>query len=180
MQSHLNVHHSSPTRQNERQQTPLHQILTEGKTAALICTTLLVNADCSIHVASMVANDAQDPVFLQTVASVPVALVTGVSLVHDGCSIHVASVVQMTHMILCHGGVMKSGAMDRVQQMSSYWSALVHDYEHGGLNNDFLIKSNHPLAMTYKYGISVYRTVYLLFFAILITFCVYRTACFSV
>ena len=61
-----------------------------------------------------------------------------------------ASVVQMTHMILCHGGVMRSGAMDRVQQMASYWSSLVHDYEHGGLNNDFLIKTFHPLAVTYK------------------------------
>ena len=110
--------------------------------------------------------------FLQHVASVPVALVTGVSLVHDGCSIHVASVVQMTHMILCHGGVMKSGAMDRVQQMSSYWSALVHDYEHGGLNNDFLIKSNHPLAVTYKYGISVWScTVYLCTYSICALFC---------
>ena len=54
------------------------------------------------------------------------------------CSIHVASVVQMTHMILCHGGLMKVGAISPMQQAASLWSALVHDYEHGGLNNDFL------------------------------------------
>lgn len=67
------------------------------------------------------------------------------------CSIHVASVVQMTHMIVCHGGLMKVGALSPMQQAASLWSALVHDYEHGGLNNDFLIKTGHPLAITYKW-----------------------------
>ena len=50
-----------------------------------------------------------------------------------------ASVVQMSHMLLCHGGVMKSQALTKWQQMATYFSALVHDYEHGGLNNDFLV-----------------------------------------
>lgn len=66
------------------------------------------------------------------------------------CSIHVASVVQMTHMLLCHGGVMKSQALSSLQQQSAYWSAIVHDFEHGGLNNDFLIKTMNPLAITYN------------------------------
>ena len=66
------------------------------------------------------------------------------------CSIHVASVVQMTHMLLRHGGVVKSGVLSRAAQMSTYWSACVHDFEHGGLNNDFLIKTSHPLAITYN------------------------------
>ena len=66
------------------------------------------------------------------------------------CSIHVASVVQMTHMLLVHGGILKSNVMNRVQQLASYWSATVHDYEHGGCNNDFLIKTAHPLAVTYN------------------------------
>ena len=61
-----------------------------------------------------------------------------------------ASVVQMTHMLLCHGGIIKSKAMDRPLMWGTYWAALVHDYEHGGLNNDFLIKTAHPLAITYS------------------------------
>ncbi|DBB01895.1 TPA: hypothetical protein ACH3X1_000492 [Trebouxia sp. C0004] len=65
-------------------------------------------------------------------------------------STHVASVVQMTHMLLCHGGIVKSKAMDRPLMWGTYWAALVHDYEHGGLNNDFLIKTAHPLAITYS------------------------------
>ena len=32
----------------------------------------------------------------------------------------------------------------------TYWAALVHDYDHKGLNNDFLIRTAHPLAITYS------------------------------
>jgi len=56
----------------------------------------------------------------------------------------------MTHMLLCHGGILKSKAVSRAQYMSSYWSAITHDYEHGGLNNDFLIKTASPLAILYN------------------------------
>ena len=68
----------------------------------------------------------------------------------DMCSIHAASVLQMTHMLLCHGGIMQSKAMTKLEHMAALWSALIHDFEHGGLNNDFLIKTGHALAITYK------------------------------
>ena len=42
-------------------------------------------------------------------------------------------------MLMCHGGVMKSQALSMRQQMATYFSALVHDFEHGGVNNDFLV-----------------------------------------
>lgn len=45
---------------------------------------------------------------------------------------------------------MKTGAVGRLQLFCSCWSAATHDYEHGGLNNDFLIKTSHPLALTYN------------------------------
>jgi len=31
-------------------------------------------------------------------------------------------------MLLCHGGIIKSQAMDSLEHMSSYWSAAIHDY----------------------------------------------------
>ena len=61
-----------------------------------------------------------------------------------------ASVVQSTHMLLTRGGVMKSNVMTRSQQLATYIAAVVHDFQHGGVNNDFLIKTFHPLAMTYN------------------------------
>ena len=56
----------------------------------------------------------------------------------------------MTHMLLCHGGIMQSNVMEKNLHWGTYWAALVHDYKHGGLNNDFLIKTAHPLAITYS------------------------------
>ena len=58
---------------------------------------------------------------------------------HMWCSVHVASVVQMTHMLMHHGGVLASQALTQRQQLATYFSALVHDFEHGGVNNDFLV-----------------------------------------
>ena len=53
-------------------------------------------------------------------------------------------------MLLCHGGLIQSGAINPNQHVASYWSAAAHDYQHGGLNNDFLIKTMHPLAALYN------------------------------
>ena len=69
-----------------------------------------------------------------------------IGLMH--CSIHVASVVQMTHMLLHHGGVAK--VMTDPQIFAAYYAALTHDFEHLGVNNDYLIKSWHPLAVMYN------------------------------
>ena len=51
---------------------------------------------------------------------------------------------------MVHGGVVKSKGADRLTLLASYIAALVHDYEHSGFNNDFLIKTSHDLAVTYN------------------------------
>ncbi|DBA80240.1 TPA: putative 3',5'-cyclic phosphodiesterase pde-3 [Trebouxia sp. C0005] len=61
---------------------------------------------------------------------------------------HVASVVQMTHLLLHQGGVAK--VMTDSQICSTYYAALIHDFEHLGVNNDYLIKTFHPLAVMYN------------------------------
>ena len=58
------------------------------------------------------------------------------------CSVHVASVLQMAHMLLTHGGIRQSNAMGMQEVYGTYWSAITHDFEHGGLNNDFLVCNN--------------------------------------
>lgn len=59
-----------------------------------------------------------------------------------------ASVVQMTHLLLHQGGVAK--VMTDSQICSTYYAALIHDFEHLGVNNDYLIKTFHPLAVMYN------------------------------
>ncbi|KAL0021983.1 hypothetical protein WJX77_002623 [Trebouxia sp. C0004] len=86
----------------------------------------------------------------------PVKLATFVRVIEKGYdpqnpyhnSIHVASVVQMTHLLLHQGGVAK--VMTDGQIFATYYAALVHDFEHLGVNNDYLIKSFHPLAVMYN------------------------------
>lgn len=51
---------------------------------------------------------------------------------------------------MVHGGVLKSQGADRLTLLASYIAALVHDFEHSGVNNDFLIKTSHDLAVTYN------------------------------
>ena len=62
---------------------------------------------------------------------------------------HVASVLQMTHMLLTHGGIRRSNAMDWLEVYCAYWSAITHDFEHGGVNNDFLVNANHQASRVF-------------------------------
>lgn len=65
------------------------------------------------------------------------------------CSIHAAAVTHMTYMLITHGS-MPETLIDKTVLFSSLFSAMGHDFEHEGLNNDFLIKTHHPYALRYN------------------------------
>ncbi|KAJ1489700.1 cyclic nucleotide phosphodiesterase, partial [Baffinella frigidus] len=58
---------------------------------------------------------------------------------------HVADVVQSMHVILTKGGIGKF--VGKFEILAGLIAATVHDYEHRGFNNDFLIKTNDEWAI---------------------------------
>ncbi|KAJ9514368.1 hypothetical protein QJQ45_012283 [Haematococcus lacustris] len=64
---------------------------------------------------------------------------------------HAADVLRTLHVIMTRGGILKAmGAAQEVALLSVYFSAVVHDYQHKGLNNDFLCKTGDELALRYN------------------------------
>lgn len=62
---------------------------------------------------------------------------------------HAADVLQSVHVLLHSGGLVGTYA-DPLTLLGCYLAAIVHDYEHPGLNNDFLIGTHHKLALRYN------------------------------
>ena len=86
----------------------------------------------------------QTPIYCEWVISP--SLVNGVM-----CRIHAASVLHMSHMLVhCPGGLRDARIIGDVMELSLYLAAACHDYEHPGLNNDFLVKSHHTWAMCHN------------------------------
>jgi cAMP-specific phosphodiesterase 4/calcium/calmodulin-dependent 3',5'-cyclic nucleotide phosphodiesterase len=74
---------------------------------------------------------------------------------------HAASVLHVMHSLLCHGGVLEAsgtaamGVDDKERQqkvvmLAALLAAVVHDFEHEGVNNDFLVKTGSKKAMRYN------------------------------
>ncbi|EFJ48932.1 3'5'-cyclic nucleotide phosphodiesterase [Volvox carteri f. nagariensis] len=63
--------------------------------------------------------------------------------------IHAADVLQSLHVIIHRGGL-SPGYVDPLTLMACYLAAVVHDYEHGGVTNDYLINSSDLLALRYN------------------------------
>ena len=70
---------------------------------------------------------------------------------------HACEVLQATHMILMHGGIIEKVASlvhprnsFAVVMASAYIAAAGHDVSHTGMTNDFLIKSRSSLAARYN------------------------------
>ncbi|KAF6253310.1 hypothetical protein COO60DRAFT_1547491 [Scenedesmus sp. NREL 46B-D3] len=64
-------------------------------------------------------------------------------------AMHAADVLQTYNAIIHRGGLMP-GYVDPLHLMACYTAAVVHDFEHGGLTNDFLVNSLDSLAVLYN------------------------------
>ena len=64
-------------------------------------------------------------------------------------STHAADVLQTLHVLLHRGGLVP-GYADPMSLLACYVAAIVHDFEHAGFTNDFLISSCDPLALRYN------------------------------
>ncbi|EFJ40245.1 3'5'-cyclic nucleotide phosphodiesterase, partial [Volvox carteri f. nagariensis] len=64
-------------------------------------------------------------------------------------SAHAADVLHTLHVLL-HGARLTEHYLDELGLMAAYFAAIVHDYGHPGLTNDFLVATSHPLALRYN------------------------------
>ena len=62
---------------------------------------------------------------------------------------HAADVLHTLHVLLHRGGLVP-GYADPMSLLACYLAAIIHDYEHVGLTNDFLVSSSDPLALRYN------------------------------
>lgn len=63
---------------------------------------------------------------------------------------HAAGVLQLMHLIIHKGGLRRLKVVNKVTTLTCIIAAVCHDFEHRGVNNDFLIKARDPLAMVYN------------------------------
>ena len=66
------------------------------------------------------------------------------------CAAHAADVLRTLHAICTRGGLWVHAQVSDIGIFSMYLSAVVHDYEHRGVNNDFLTRVSDPLALLYN------------------------------
>ncbi|GAX75245.1 hypothetical protein CEUSTIGMA_g2690.t1 [Chlamydomonas eustigma] len=63
---------------------------------------------------------------------------------------HAADVLQSLHVLLCQGGLRQGNICDDLSMLSCYLAAIIHDYQHKGVNNDFLVRTGDNLAILYN------------------------------
>ncbi|KAG2439842.1 hypothetical protein HYH02_010474 [Chlamydomonas schloesseri] len=62
---------------------------------------------------------------------------------------HAADVLQTLHVIV-HGAQLQAHYLNPLGLLAAYMAAILHDYGHPGLTNDFLIATSDPLAVRYN------------------------------
>lgn len=63
---------------------------------------------------------------------------------------HAADVCQGLHVLLNDGGLGQLLQVSKLEQLGAYVAALVHDVDHPGLGNGFLVNSKDELALLYN------------------------------
>ncbi|KAK9831614.1 hypothetical protein WJX74_002581 [Apatococcus lobatus] len=63
--------------------------------------------------------------------------------------IHATCVLQVMHLLMQHG-LIQEGILQDVMILACYLAAICHDFEHPGVNNDYLIKTSNRQALTYN------------------------------
>ncbi|KAL6755993.1 hypothetical protein V8C86DRAFT_128130 [Haematococcus lacustris] len=63
--------------------------------------------------------------------------------------IHAADVLQTLHVVLTRGGLVP-GYADPLTLLACLLAGAAHDLQHSGLTNDFLVATEHPLALLYN------------------------------
>ncbi|GAX85763.1 hypothetical protein CEUSTIGMA_g13178.t1 [Chlamydomonas eustigma] len=69
---------------------------------------------------------------------------------HYHCSTHAADVLRTLHVLMTRGGLSRNACLPDLGVFAMYLAAIVHDYGHKGVNNDFLIKTHDMLALQYN------------------------------
>lgn len=64
-------------------------------------------------------------------------------------STHAADVLHTMHKLMTDGGVFPAYA-DQVDCLSCYIAAIIHDIDHSGFTNDFLVNTTHSLAIMHN------------------------------
>lgn len=66
-------------------------------------------------------------------------------------ALHGADVLHATYWLLQHGGELaKTYNLLNLDLMAAFVAAIIHDFEHPGINNAFCIKTGAPVAITYN------------------------------
>jgi len=65
-------------------------------------------------------------------------------------SLHAADVAQAVHWMLAKADVAAVAQLQEDEAIALLLAAIVHDYEHPGVNNGFCAKTRHPLAVRYN------------------------------
>jgi hypothetical protein len=65
-------------------------------------------------------------------------------------SLHAADVLQASHFFLSSTSLFSKSGMTNLHSFSLLLSAIIHDFKHPGVNNNFLIRSQDKLALRYN------------------------------